>query len=245
MSDASVVAGLRRAAESGLTWDASASYGMHESDFFFLNTVNASLGLDTPREFDPGLYRQEEVNLNFDVSYAATDLVNIAAGRGVARRALHDRRGRAPVVGGRAVCGPGIRIRVQRLSGLSRLHGRHLEPQQRGALRRPRAARPGRSLDAGRRRAVRALRHLRGHDERQALGPLRAERRRLDSRRHQHRLPRADARAAEHAQRADDHRSRDAAARRQRQRAVHLPGRATARRPAARTRDVLQHDRGD
>ena len=80
VSDASVVAGLRRTAESGLTWDASASYGMHESDFFFLNTVNASLGLDTPREFDPGLYRQEEVNLNFDVSYAATDLVNVAAG---------------------------------------------------------------------------------------------------------------------------------------------------------------------
>ena len=80
VSDASVVAGLRRSARSGLTWDASASYGVHESDFFFLNTVNASLGLDTPREFDPGLYRQEEVNLNFDVSYAATDLVNVAAG---------------------------------------------------------------------------------------------------------------------------------------------------------------------
>ena len=80
VSDASVVAGLRRTAESGLTWDASASYGRHESDFFFLNTVNASLGLDTPREFDPGLYRQEEVNLNFDVSYAATDLINVAAG---------------------------------------------------------------------------------------------------------------------------------------------------------------------
>ncbi len=80
VSDASVVAGLRRTVERGLTWDASASYGMHESDFFFLNTVNASLGLDTPREFDPGLYRQEEVNLNFDVSYAATELVNIAAG---------------------------------------------------------------------------------------------------------------------------------------------------------------------
>ena len=80
VSDASVVAGVRRTVERGLTWDASASYGMHESDFFFLNTVNASLGLDTPREFDPGLYRQEEVNLNFDVSYAATELVNVAAG---------------------------------------------------------------------------------------------------------------------------------------------------------------------
>ncbi len=42
--------------------------------------MNASLGPDTPREFDPGLYRQEEVNLNFEVSYAATDMVNIAGG---------------------------------------------------------------------------------------------------------------------------------------------------------------------
>ncbi len=80
VTDLSAVAGLRRIADSGLTWDASASYGSHESDFFFQNTVNASLGLDTPRDFDPGLYQQEEVNLNFDVSYAATDMVNFAAG---------------------------------------------------------------------------------------------------------------------------------------------------------------------
>ena len=80
VADMSAVAGLRRIADSGLTWDASASYGSHESDFFFKNTVNASLGLDTPRDFDPGLYEQEEVNLNFDVSYAASDMVNIAAG---------------------------------------------------------------------------------------------------------------------------------------------------------------------
>ena len=80
VADMSAVAGLRRIADSGLTWDASASYGAHQSDFFFKNTVNASLGLDTPRDFDPGLYKQEEVNLNFDVSYAASDMVNIAAG---------------------------------------------------------------------------------------------------------------------------------------------------------------------
>ena len=80
VSDRSVVAGVRRLAANGLTWDASASYGAHESDFFFNNTVNASLGPDTPRNFDPGLYRQEEVNLNFDGSYAAIDIVNIAGG---------------------------------------------------------------------------------------------------------------------------------------------------------------------
>ena len=54
ITDMSAVAGVRRTAENGLTWDASASYGSHESDFFFNNTVNASLGPDTPRDFDPG-----------------------------------------------------------------------------------------------------------------------------------------------------------------------------------------------
>ena len=80
VSDMSAVGGVRGVVANTLTWDASAGYGAHESDFFFNNTVNASLGPDTPREFDPGLYRQEEVNLNFEVSYAATDMVNIAGG---------------------------------------------------------------------------------------------------------------------------------------------------------------------
>ena len=80
VTDMSVVGGVRGVLANGLNWDASASYGAHESDFFFKNTVNASLAPEPPREFDPGLYRQEDVNLNFDVSYAATDMVNIAAG---------------------------------------------------------------------------------------------------------------------------------------------------------------------
>ena len=80
VTDMSALAGLRRVAANGLTWDVSASYGRHESDFFFQNTVNASLGPETPRDFDPGLYRQEDVNLNADVSYAASDMVHVAAG---------------------------------------------------------------------------------------------------------------------------------------------------------------------
>ena len=80
VTDMSAVGGVSRNMANGLTWDASASYGAHESDFFFNNTVNASLGPDTPRDFDPGLYRQEEVNLNFDLSYAVTDALNVASG---------------------------------------------------------------------------------------------------------------------------------------------------------------------
>ncbi len=80
ITDTSAVAGLRRSMKSGLTWDASASYGSHEADFFLFNTVNASLGPASPRDFDPGLYRQAEVNLNFDVSYAVSQLLHVAGG---------------------------------------------------------------------------------------------------------------------------------------------------------------------
>ena len=80
VTDGSVVAGLRGETAGGFAWDASAGYGTHQSDFFFRNTVNASLGPETPREFDPGLYRQEDVNLHFDVSHPVSERVNLAAG---------------------------------------------------------------------------------------------------------------------------------------------------------------------
>ena len=80
VEDMSVVGGVRGVTGGGLAWDASASYGTHQSDFFFQNTVNASLGPDTPRDFDPGLYRQQDVSLNFDTSYAATSMLNVATG---------------------------------------------------------------------------------------------------------------------------------------------------------------------
>ena len=80
VTEMSVVSGLRRTLENGLTWDASANYGVHESDFFIHNTVNASYGPNTPRDFDPGLYQQEEVSLNLDASYAGTELAKFAAG---------------------------------------------------------------------------------------------------------------------------------------------------------------------
>ena len=80
VTDGSVVAGLRGFTTTDLTWDVSTSYGAHQIDFFLRDTVNASLGLGSPTEFDPGHLRQEELGLNFDASYAATDRLNIAAG---------------------------------------------------------------------------------------------------------------------------------------------------------------------
>ena len=78
--DLSLVGGLRGFASNGFTWDASASIGTSEIDQFISDTVNASLGSDTPTSFRPGVYRQEETNLNFDVTYPLNDLVHLAAG---------------------------------------------------------------------------------------------------------------------------------------------------------------------
>ena len=78
--DASLVGGIRGKTDFGLNWDASVGYGESEVDYFIYNTVNASLGPESPTEFDPGLYGQKEYSANFDVSYAVNDMVNIASG---------------------------------------------------------------------------------------------------------------------------------------------------------------------
>lgn len=80
VEDVSVVAGVKGSFKNGAIWDASISHGSNEVDFFITNTVNASLGPNTPTEFDPGLYKQTELNLNFDVSYAINDNANLAGG---------------------------------------------------------------------------------------------------------------------------------------------------------------------
>ncbi len=80
MIDYSLVSGLRGFTSTGLNWDASVNIGHTEVDQFIFDTVNASLGYDTPTSFHPGIYGQEDINLNFDVSIPVTNIVNFAAG---------------------------------------------------------------------------------------------------------------------------------------------------------------------
>ena len=78
--DMSLVGGVRGFTVDGFNWDISGSLGAHETDLFIRDTVNASLGPDTPTEFNLGSNRQRDIGLNADLSYAATDMINIAAG---------------------------------------------------------------------------------------------------------------------------------------------------------------------
>ncbi len=79
VTDASLVAGVEGQA-GRLHWDVSANWGRNEVDFFIFNTVNASLGPATPVEFDPGLYRQVDVDLHVDAAYTVSDLLDLAGG---------------------------------------------------------------------------------------------------------------------------------------------------------------------
>lgn len=80
MTDQAMLFGLRGEMANGVGWDVSSYYGKNEADFFINNTVNASMGPDSPRDFDPGLYRQVETSLNADFTYALSDAVNLAFG---------------------------------------------------------------------------------------------------------------------------------------------------------------------
>ncbi len=80
LTDYSIVAGIKGESSGGWYWDASIGYGLNEVDFFINNTVNASLGPVTPTSFDPGLYEQEEFNVNLDAARALGDNANIGVG---------------------------------------------------------------------------------------------------------------------------------------------------------------------
>ena len=83
--DSSVLVGIKGTAleamlPSGLGWDLSGYFGRHHADFFIFNTVNASLGPDTPTDFNPGDYIQTDYNLNFDLTHQLSDMLFLASG---------------------------------------------------------------------------------------------------------------------------------------------------------------------
>ena len=70
-TDRSYVVGLRGDLDigTGLGFDVSYAHGYNQIDYFIKNTVNPSLGPDTPTAFKPGAYEQIDSNLNVDLTY--------------------------------------------------------------------------------------------------------------------------------------------------------------------------------
>lgn len=84
VNDYSGTAGFRGEFDSGFTYDFSAGIGRNALDYRISNTVNASLGPDSPVNFDLGSQIQQEIIANADFTYPidiglASDL-NIAFG---------------------------------------------------------------------------------------------------------------------------------------------------------------------
>lgn len=84
-TDISISGGLRDNGDSAFSYDFSVGYGRNEIDYFIFDTINASLGPDSPTSFDPGTLIQRELNINADFSYALqtaflAEPINIAFG---------------------------------------------------------------------------------------------------------------------------------------------------------------------
>ena len=67
VTDLAGLAGVRGDLDNGWSYDVSASLGYNDVDFFIYNTVNASLGPQSPTSFNPGAYTQLEKNFNIDL----------------------------------------------------------------------------------------------------------------------------------------------------------------------------------
>jgi iron complex outermembrane receptor protein len=69
---------------TGLFYDVSGQRGSNRTDFFIKNTINASLGPDTPRDFIPGGYEQTETQFNmafvYGVEVGLESMLNVAFG---------------------------------------------------------------------------------------------------------------------------------------------------------------------
>lgn len=75
VTDAALTGGVRGLLENGWNFDWSSSYGRSEVDFYINNTINASIGKDTPRSFSPGKYIQQEQAMNYEMN----KMIDVAA----------------------------------------------------------------------------------------------------------------------------------------------------------------------
>ena len=67
ITDASLAAGLKGEFDNGWAFDLSSMYGRSEAEFYIKDTVNPSLGKNSPRDFKAGKYVQQEQAVNYDM----------------------------------------------------------------------------------------------------------------------------------------------------------------------------------
>lgn len=70
VTDASLVFGTKGTLDNDVNYDVSFNFGENEVDFAIRNTINPSMGPDTPTAFKPGKYTQTEQTFDLDLSKA-------------------------------------------------------------------------------------------------------------------------------------------------------------------------------
>ena len=84
-TDSQINGGLKGSAGDDFRWNVGGSFGRNRISYFMNNTINASLGPDSPTSFKPGALQQKEVNVNADFVYlwrlsALPEPINVAFG---------------------------------------------------------------------------------------------------------------------------------------------------------------------
>ena len=69
IEDYSLFVGVQGGQSDGFNWDASFSVAHSQADYFIYNTINASLGPDTPTSFKPRSYVQDEWSVSVLMAY--------------------------------------------------------------------------------------------------------------------------------------------------------------------------------
>jgi len=82
--DTSITMGTSGEMDNGVMYDVSGSIGFNESSYVIYDTLNASLGPETPRDFNPGKHTQLEktfnIDFNKDIDVDAIDALMVAGG---------------------------------------------------------------------------------------------------------------------------------------------------------------------
>tara|TARA_R110002096_G_scaffold320929_15_gene515036 strand:- start:9104 stop:11548 length:2445 start_codon:yes stop_codon:yes gene_type:complete len=96
--DYSVNLGLKGEFDSGLTWDLSGATGAGKVDYTLKNSINPSMGADSPTEFKPGVLVNSEQQINLDFSYpwqvnGLDGPINVAFGSEIRRETYEIRPG--------------------------------------------------------------------------------------------------------------------------------------------------------
>jgi iron complex outermembrane receptor protein len=80
VEDISLVAGLSSSGDDALGWDLSVRTGESTIDYTLANTINPSMGPDSPTSFKPGSLTNTEMQVQLDLSYSMSDTVTLLGG---------------------------------------------------------------------------------------------------------------------------------------------------------------------